>query len=107
MRPGDGAVRPIGNGGQGRGLVGSVAGAAAAAPHRAAREAGTIRYSDMKKDLAETVITFLAPIQERRNAIAGKKGLLEEILHEGGLKARKRIAATVAEAREKMGILNF
>lgn len=63
---------------------------------------------ECKKIIARKVNEILEPIRERR-ADLDKKGpkYAREILHEGGLRARKRIAETVSEAKEMVGILHY
>lgn len=71
------------------------------------RNAG-IGCVDCKNIITENIIGILAPIQARKMDLASK-GLdyVLEVLHEGGLIARKRIAETVGEVKEKMGVLMY
>lgn len=63
---------------------------------------------DCKKIVANHVIELLAPIQQRRSELDRKgSGYALEILVEGGKKARKVIAETVAEAKDKMGVPGY
>lgn len=64
----------------------------------------TIRYGDMKKQLAEDMVAFLRPIREKAIALQQDENLLRKILKEGAEKARVSAAATIAEARRKIGI---
>jgi tryptophanyl-tRNA synthetase len=60
---------------------------------------------DCKKIVIDAVNEMLQPIQEKRKELDafGSKYYLE-ILHEGGLRARERVAKKVAEAKQKMGV---
>ncbi len=62
---------------------------------------------ECKELLVRNISTILLPFQERRRAWAEKDDLVREILHEGGKKARARIAETTAEVRDKIGIRIF
>jgi tryptophanyl-tRNA synthetase len=64
----------------------------------------TIRYGDLKKQLAEDMIAFIAPIREKAKAMQADESLIQKILKEGAAKARVSAAATIAEARKAIGI---
>ncbi|WP_343303779.1 tryptophan--tRNA ligase [Chitinophaga niabensis] len=66
----------------------------------------TIRYGDMKKQLAEDMVTFIAPIREKAEAIQQDTAYLTRIMRYGAEKARASAAQTLQEARKLMGI-NF
>lgn len=59
---------------------------------------------DCKRRLARAVNEFLEPIRERRRAIEGKPGLVDDILSEGAKRARVVAEATLEEVRQAMGI---
>ncbi|MBM3925349.1 MAG: tryptophan--tRNA ligase [SAR202 cluster bacterium] len=59
---------------------------------------------DCKKELAESINRYLAPLRERRQEYMAKPGLVDEILVEGGKKARKLAQATIEEVKTKMGL---
>ena len=63
-----------------------------------------IGCAECKDRLVGSIEKVLTPFQERRRALEDQDEEVREILHEGGKKARARIAVTVAEVREKMGI---
>ena len=50
---------------------------------------------------------ILEPFQARRAELADKDDFVHDILHEGGKKARARIAETVAVVRDKMGVVTY
>jgi len=65
---------------------------------------GTIRYGDMKKQLAEDMIKFITPIREKAEAIYGDKAYLKTIIDEGAAKARASAQKTIKTARELIGL---
>lgn len=64
----------------------------------------SIRYGDLKKQLAEDVIRTVAPIRERIKEIYADEAYLSRVVAEGAEKARESAAKTVAEVRRIMGI---
>jgi tryptophanyl-tRNA synthetase len=62
-----------------------------------------IRYGDMKKQLAEDMVAFIAPIREKAKAIQEDTAGLQKIMKLGAEKARESAARTLAEARKNMG----
>ncbi len=64
----------------------------------------SIRYGDMKKQLAEDMVRFIAPIREKAEAIRTNEKYLAEIMEKGAEKARKSAGATMALVREAMGL---
>lgn len=63
----------------------------------------SIRYGDLKKQLAEDICAKIAPIRERINEYAADTVLLEKIAKEGAEKARESAAATLKEIRQIIG----
>ncbi len=68
---------------------------------------GTIRYGDLKKQLAEDIITVVAPIRERIEAIRGDNEYLHKVLARGAEQAAESADTTVRRVREIMGIRPF
>ncbi len=64
----------------------------------------TIRYGDMKKQLAEDMIMFTSPIREKIHAIIGNNDLLKKVVQTGADKARESAAKTIKDVREIIGI---
>lgn len=64
----------------------------------------TIRYGDLKKQLAEDMVAFIAPIRERAQALQADESQIQKILKDGAEKARESAARTIAEARKAIGI---
>jgi tryptophanyl-tRNA synthetase len=64
----------------------------------------SIRYGDMKKQLATDMQAFVAPIRERINEVDADNKFLQEVRHMGAEKARLSAARTLKDVREIMGI---
>jgi len=67
----------------------------------------SIRYGDLKKQLAEDMITFLTPIREKIKELSANDKMLSEIIGDGGQKARASAAQTIRDVREIIGIKSF
>jgi tryptophanyl-tRNA synthetase len=67
----------------------------------------SIRYGDLKKQLAEDVINFTAPIRERILDISGDSDYLKKVVRMGAEKARESASKTVREVREIIGYKSF
>ena len=63
----------------------------------------SIRYGDLKKQLAQDINAFCAPIREKINDYRQNTELLEEIAKEGAEKARAHAHETVEQVREIVG----
>jgi tryptophanyl-tRNA synthetase len=64
----------------------------------------TIRYGDMKKQLAEDIILFTSPLREKILEISNNDAMLQRIANTGAEKARESAAKTIKEVREIIGI---
>ncbi len=62
----------------------------------------SIRYGDLKKQLAEDMVNFIRPIREKAADIQNNKPLLSKIIHQGAEKARASASATLTEVRKAM-----
>ncbi len=62
-----------------------------------------IRYGDLKKQLAEDIINFLAPIRERIKDIHDNSNYLREVVKMGAAKARESASKTLKDVREIIG----
>ncbi|GIV34381.1 MAG: tryptophan--tRNA ligase [Chitinophagales bacterium] len=67
----------------------------------------TIRYGEMKKKLAEDIITFTEPIREGILAWRQNEAGLSRIVKQGAEKAAQSAAATIKDVREIIGIRSF
>ncbi|HPI53851.1 MAG TPA: tryptophan--tRNA ligase [Chitinophagaceae bacterium] len=65
-----------------------------------------IRYGDLKKQLGEDMVKFIAPIREKAIDIQQDTNYLHRIMKMGKEKARESASKTLEEARKNMGI-NF
>jgi tryptophanyl-tRNA synthetase len=62
-------------------------------------------YGDLKKDLAEVVVEFVRPIQQRTQAYLDDPAQLDKLLAVGAEKARAVAAPTLRTAYERVGFL--
>ncbi|MDH6341372.1 tryptophanyl-tRNA synthetase [Parabacteroides sp. PFB2-12] len=62
-----------------------------------------IRYGDLKKQLAEDINNFCAPIRERILDILANEAYLEKVARQGAEKASESAAKTLREVREIIG----
>ena len=67
----------------------------------------TIRYGDMKKQLAEDMVKFISPIRDKVNSILGNETYLRQVMEQGAEKARKSAKATMELVRKAMGLNYF
>ena len=63
----------------------------------------SIRYGDLKKQLAEDLVNFTTPIREKILAYSADTDLLEKVAREGAEKARAHVRETVEAVREIVG----
>jgi tryptophanyl-tRNA synthetase len=64
----------------------------------------TIRYGDMKKQLAEDMVKFIGPIRQKANAIRNDENYLKDVMEKGAEKARKSAKATMELVRQAIGL---
>ena len=67
----------------------------------------TIRYGDMKKQLAEDMVNFISPIREKAESIRNDERYLQEVMEKGAAKARISAKATMELVREAIGLKYF
>lgn len=67
----------------------------------------SIRYGDMKKQLAEDMATFILPFKQKIDDISGNDEMLGKIAKMGAEKARESASKTIAIAREMIGFKRF
>jgi tryptophanyl-tRNA synthetase len=63
-----------------------------------------IRYGDMKKQLAEDMVSFIAPIREKASTILQDETYLKKVMQMGAEKARESAAQTMQQVRSVMGL---
>ncbi|MCB9246039.1 MAG: tryptophan--tRNA ligase [Flavobacteriales bacterium] len=67
----------------------------------------SIRYGDLKKQLAEDMLKFIAPIRERIREVKNDSAYLSKSAQIGAEKARESASATLKEVREIIGFRKF
>jgi len=67
-------------------------------------QAGAIRYGDMKKELAEGMVKFIAPIREKAESIQNDDAYLRRVMEQGAEKARASAGQTILLAKEAIGL---
>lgn len=72
--------------------------------YEAAFNGCSIRYGDMKKQLAEDMVKFMSPIREKAAAMQADKEYLARIMKTGAEKARISAAATLDAVRNAVGV---
>jgi tryptophanyl-tRNA synthetase len=68
---------------------------------------GTIRYGDMKKQLAEDMIKFISPIREKANAIRNDEAFLNQLIKDGMERSRESAQKTIELTRKAIGLKYF
>jgi tryptophanyl-tRNA synthetase len=68
---------------------------------------GSIRFGDMKKQLADDMETFIAPFRERINEVISDDARLSRIAKQGADKAAESANKTIREVREIIGFRKF
>jgi len=64
----------------------------------------TIRYGDMKKQLAEDIILFAEPFRDKINSLSSDEVYLKKVLKQGAEKARESACKTMKEIRAIIGL---
>jgi tryptophanyl-tRNA synthetase len=77
------------------------------AKYEAAFNNCTIRYGDMKKQLAEDMVSFIAPIRKRVNEILNDQTYLKNVMRAGAEKAIASAEATMQIVRNSMSLDYF
>jgi len=67
----------------------------------------SIRYGDMKKQLAEDMVAFTAPFREKILALSGDEEYIRKVVKLGADKARASASETLKLARQAIGIRHF
>ena len=63
-----------------------------------------IRYGDFKKQLAEDIVNFIAPIRNKVDVILNDERYLKTVMEKGAEKARVSAKATMQLVREAIGL---
>lgn len=88
-------------------LMDLVSGKDVADHYRQAYADCSIRYGDMKKQLAEDILKVTLPIRQRILDIRDNDEYLSKVARQGAEQAREYAAKTLREVREIMGIKKF
>ena len=64
----------------------------------------SIRYGDMKKQLAEDMVKFIRPKREKASEIRGDEAFLKKIIKEGAERSRENANKTIEEVRRAVGL---
>jgi tryptophanyl-tRNA synthetase len=70
-----------------------------------AHKNGTIKYSDLKSNLAKVIAHHFADYRAKRKELEMKPGYILEVIAAGREKAKALASATLAEVKEKMGLV--
>jgi tryptophanyl-tRNA synthetase len=85
-------------------LIEILAAVRGATPGEVETEFAEARYGDFKAAVADGVVSYLAPVQERYSELRADEAGLERILADGAGRAREIAAGTLADVRELMGV---
>lgn len=85
-------------------LLQVVSGEESVIPYQRAWNEQTIRFGDLKKELAEAMVQFVAPIRQKAEALQQDPEQIQKILKEGAEKARASASKTLELARKGVGI---
>ncbi len=64
-----------------------------------------LQYSELKAVLADYMVEFVKPIQEKRAELENNLDYIASILAEGSERARKIASETIEEVKQKMGLM--
>jgi len=67
----------------------------------------SIRYGDLKKQLAEDMVAFIAPLSEKIRELSSDSDYLHKVARMGAEKARESASKTVRDVREIIGFKAF
>ncbi len=86
-------------------LMGLVSAPDVIAKYEADYNTCSIRYGDLKKQLAEDMVAFIAPIREKVKGLLSDEQYLHKVMEHGAEKARVSARATMKLVREVMGLV--
>ena len=70
-----------------------------------AKKDGSIKYSEIKTVLAESIANHFADFREKKKELLARPDRLAQILGDGAHKAREVASATLTEVKQKIGLL--
>ncbi len=68
---------------------------------------GQLKYSELKEQLIEDILSFLGPVQKTYQSLIEETGQLDEIVRQGAKKAALIAGSTIAEAKRALGLVTF
>ncbi len=68
---------------------------------------GDAGYAELKQVLLDRLLMYFDEARERRLELEKKKGYVEDMLNEGGKKARKEAQKTMEQVRQRVGLGNI
>lgn len=66
---------------------------------------GGLKYSDVKAELFERMLTYFRPAREKREELARDLDTIRDILKAGAAKARAKALPTLEKVRERVGLI--
>lgn len=72
---------------------------------RAAQKDGTIKYSELKTVLADSIADYFADFRKKKKELLADKQFLAQVLADGAGRARNIAHETLTEVKEKIGLL--
>jgi tryptophanyl-tRNA synthetase len=73
--------------------------------YNAQYQTGNIKYSDLKSELAESIIRYFEPMRIKRAQLQNNTKQLEQIMIDGAAKASKVAQQTLGEVKQKIGLV--
>jgi tryptophanyl-tRNA synthetase len=72
---------------------------------RAAQKDGTIKYSELKTVLADSIADYFADFRKKKKELLADKQFLAQVLADGAGRARNIAHETLTEVKQKIGLL--
>lgn len=69
------------------------------------RAAGTLKYSELKEELAKSMAEYFTEFREKKKELLSRPQELARVLGGGARKAREAAGATLLEVKQKIGLL--
>jgi tryptophanyl-tRNA synthetase len=69
--------------------------------------AGALKYSQLKEEVAESLVGLINPFRERLNELQADKRTVKAQIQESSAEIRKRAQKTLKEVREITGLLSM
>ncbi len=69
-------------------------------------KSGSLKYSDLKEAVADSVVAMLTPFREKRAELATDKRALKDQIKASSFEIRRRAQQTVKEVKDLVGLMN-